>query len=184
LSTELNSSLPLNLVSFRGSYNGNVQLTWRTTNEVNTKQFIVERSNDGRAFKNIGTVLSKNLPGVNDYSLNDANPLKGVNYYRLKMIDKDGASTYSSVVTIEVLQKNILTIHSNPVHDVLVVSYSAANAGTALQIVGVDGKTLITVKVGISSTQAQMNVGHLNAGTYFLQMQNDSGNASKAFIKQ
>jgi hypothetical protein len=84
-------SLPLNLLSFKAINAGkHVQARWGTANEINTKQFIVERSSDGNNFSSIGTVVAKNSSGNNSYSFNDVDPLKSISYYRLKMVDKDG----------------------------------------------------------------------------------------------
>ena len=51
--------LPLNLVTFKGSLqNSTTLLEWQTANEINTSNFAVERSTDGRNFQQIGTVAA------------------------------------------------------------------------------------------------------------------------------
>ena len=97
-------TLPVKLISFSGRLNGSkVDLNWVTANELNTKQFEVERSGDGQVFTKIATVTAKgNSNTPTSYDLVDPAPLKGVNYYRLKIVDIDGKFEYSQVIIIRI----------------------------------------------------------------------------------
>ena len=99
-----NQTLPVKLISFSGRLNGTkVDLNWVTASELNTKHFEVERSADGRNFTKLATVLAKgNSNTANSYDLVDPVPMKGVNYYRLKIIDFDGKFEYSQIVIIRI----------------------------------------------------------------------------------
>ena len=67
--------LPLTLLHFAAvKINSGVQLNWQSTNEINSIQFIVQRSDDGANFLNIGSVAARNNSGTNDYSLTDDSP--------------------------------------------------------------------------------------------------------------
>jgi hypothetical protein len=70
---------------------------WNTAREINVKDFTIERSNNATHFISIGQVAATNAAG---YSFADQNPLSGVSYYRLKIMDKDGSFKYSKIVTI------------------------------------------------------------------------------------
>jgi Leucine-rich repeat (LRR) protein len=95
--------LPLTLLQFTGAPQGyTVDLQWKTTDEENTGQFIVQRSTDGVSFNPIGTVPAKNTIGEQTYGFTDNNPQTGNNYYRLKMQDLDGRFTYSPIVRIAI----------------------------------------------------------------------------------
>jgi PKD repeat protein len=99
-----NVVLPVMLKQFDGYYsNGKNELSWQTETEVNTGHFIVERSIDGSKFTEVGNVAAKGLTNslYNYYQLSD--PLlnaQNVNrfFYRLKVVDKDGAYKYSKMV--------------------------------------------------------------------------------------
>jgi len=99
-----NQTLPVKLISFSGRLNGTkVDLNWVTANELNTKQFEVERSGDGQNFTKIATVNARgNSNTATSYDLVDPTPLQGVNYYRLKMVDIDGKFEYSRIVIIRI----------------------------------------------------------------------------------
>ena len=67
--------LPLTLLQFTGvPQNYEVNLEWVTTDEVNTRQFIVERSPNGSSFATIGIVAAKNASGQNRYGFMDTHP--------------------------------------------------------------------------------------------------------------
>lgn len=95
----LNSALPTHLVSFTAKkLNSSAQLNWRITENSTPETFEVLKSADGVHFSSAGK-----LPGFSgklDYNYTDNSLLAGNNYYRLKMIDKDGVVTYSQIVVV------------------------------------------------------------------------------------
>ena len=73
------------------------KLEWQTATEKNSAHFIVERSADGQRFTD--QVCRMQAAGTSNdlltYHNFDYKPLTGDNYYRLKMVDKDGTYKYS-----------------------------------------------------------------------------------------
>ena len=93
--------LPVKLISFTGTLlDGKTNLNWKTGSETNLGSFEIEKSIDGNNWVAIGTVSAKGT--ASEYALTDATPVNGTNYYRLKMMDKDGAYEYSKVVSVYV----------------------------------------------------------------------------------
>ena len=178
------SALPLSLLSFNGTYNGKVNLSWKTNDEVNTKEFVVTRSTDGITYTNVLTIAAKNTMGVNDYASSDANPAKGINYYRLKMIDKDGVTKYSTVIAINISQKNVLSINTNAIANQLQVTYPNAATPASFKVIATDGKTLVSIKAANTSGQINIDVSPLKTGIYILQFDNGTDKISQRFIKQ
>jgi Secretion system C-terminal sorting domain len=77
-------------------------LAWQTASEKNNAQFNIENSADGESFFKIGETKGKGNSTIEqNYSFTDANPLRGINYYRLKQVDFDGATTFSKIVSID-----------------------------------------------------------------------------------
>ena len=111
------STLPLKWISYTGQKIFNqIRLNWITANEINTHHFIVERSLDGSNFKIIKQIPAKENSGNEiSYESIDDNPKNGVNYYRIKQVDKDGKFTYSKVVSVEVKNPTIAEIFPNPI---------------------------------------------------------------------
>lgn len=81
-------------------------LTWATDLEVKSELFVVERSNDGVNFFNIGKLdAAGSSEEENEYRFLDVGVQEQLTFYRLKQVDTDGTSGYSHVVKIS---KNIL----------------------------------------------------------------------------
>lgn len=88
--------LPLNLVSLsaKSIAIGN-QIKWSTTNIVNVKTIIVERSGFNNNFSSLVTLPANSTQFV------DINPLAGNNYYRLSSTDIDGTTkTYGKIGSV------------------------------------------------------------------------------------
>jgi hypothetical protein len=91
--------LAMELLSFNAAATAErtAKLDWETATEKSTSHFIVERSADGTRFTE--QVCRMQAAGTSNDRLTyhnfDYKPLTGNNYYRLKMVDKDGSFTYS-----------------------------------------------------------------------------------------
>jgi hypothetical protein len=128
-------------------------LNWSTTQEINTNKFAVERSNDGLNFSTIGFVQAANNSNGNDYRYIDANPVKGINYYRLRMIDNDNSYKFSSIKNVRNLGLTTLSVHPNPVvQNMTAVLESETKEKVTLTIADLSGRRIFT-------TTAQVNVG-------------------------
>jgi hypothetical protein len=116
------SVVPVTLSKFSAKQLGNADVTiqWRTEQEINADKFEVEKSIDGQIFSNLSSTKAQgNISTAKDYSIIDKNPSsKGeFIYYRLKMVDNDGAFKYSDIVKValstkEIIIKNVATIHN------------------------------------------------------------------------
>ena len=98
--------LPVVLTEFNAQKSTEgVLLKWVTATEVNTDQFIVEKSREGITFSPLGTVEATNET-LAKYNFTDLNPEEGNNFYRLKMVDKDGTYEYSKIISINYVAKS------------------------------------------------------------------------------
>jgi hypothetical protein len=86
------SSLPVQLLSFDVKQKENaVEINWSTASETNNNYFSVERSTDANNFTEIKQVKGAgNSNSTIKYTINDASPVSGTSYYRLKQTDFDG----------------------------------------------------------------------------------------------
>ena len=87
------SALPIELLYFDGKkVNENNLIYWATASEHNTTHFIVEKSEDGLEWKEIGSLAAAgNSTQELNYDLTD-NKVKPIyNYYRLTQYDVDGS---------------------------------------------------------------------------------------------
>ncbi|MNJ84762.1 hypothetical protein D3C87_22210 [compost metagenome] len=117
------SALPVGLRNFRlQSKESDVELFWETESEVNSDRFEIERSANGNDFVRIGSTPAKgNSSDLHYYRYPDSEPLNGISYYRLKMIDLDGNTRYSSIISNK-LNKTEIQIVPNPNNGSFLVS--------------------------------------------------------------
>jgi sialate O-acetylesterase len=166
--TVVNSALPVRLVSFTGKkVNEQVSLSWSTAFEQNASHFNIERSSNGVEFDKMGTLTSSNNTNGNTYSFNDNKPLKGVNYYRLQQVDKDGSSSFSNIVRINFDGNGMKVFKSN--NGELTVQIDAAVAGQfSISIVDVQGRKLVQQASNLAqgTNAIKLNTQLLSAGTY------------------
>jgi hypothetical protein len=109
--------LPLNWLSFTGEVvKAGVLLQWSTTDERNTKDFVIQHSVEGSAWQGIGTLPAAGSQSINNYQYTDGSPGKGPNYYRLLQRDLDGNDTYSTTVLVSTPGvMSLVVLYPNPV---------------------------------------------------------------------
>ena len=170
------STVPLTLVSFEANIAKaqTVALKWISDNEVSTALFTVETSKDGISFKEIGNVVAKGN-GKNSYGFIDINPIMGINYYRLKMKDKDGSFTYSKVVLVQLNVNQLpFTVVPNPAQDI--VTIKGDNIAT-IQLIDNIGRVVKVVSFK-DATNPTLSVSKLPVGFYHIRVQSIDGKVS------
>jgi hypothetical protein len=98
--------LEIELQSFTASVTltKTVALEWVTTLETNINNFVVERSHNMLNFTDLDTVAAvSNGRFTNTYTYEDVAPLQTLSYYRLRITDNDGVTSYSAPVSISVI---------------------------------------------------------------------------------
>ncbi len=176
--------LPLNLLTFSGSYNGKkTDLLWSTANAVNIRNFSIERSNNGTVFTSIGLVDARNGAGRIDYGFADIYPLDGVSYYRLKIFEKDGSFRYSKIVTINTKLIHSIAVYPNPAVSNITVMHKLIAKPTTLQIYTMDGKFVKTVTLVNGTTQTDIDVNQFSKGNYLVTI-NDGSVSTVVFSRQ
>ncbi|MEJ0101584.1 MAG: ELWxxDGT repeat protein [Bacteroidota bacterium] len=169
--------IPLTLLQFKGSIlNDQALLEWKTAAEVDTKNFIIEKSSDGFYFYSIGTVSAFNQNGVHDYTFRDESlPGEGaVVYYRLKQVDIDERFTYSNVIRITVTnRRSSADLYPNPVKDVATLQVSIPHAETiGWELIDNSGKILQdqTLSLQQGKSYVTINTSGLIPGLYYIQV--------------
>lgn len=115
--TSTSAPLPVTLLAISATPKNNVvEVVWKTSQEINTSHFIVERSNDGSTFSFLGTVTAAgSSSSPKSYPFTDDRPFNGDNYYRIKAVDKDGSFIYSRVVRVLLQPVREVVVYPNPV---------------------------------------------------------------------
>ena len=190
--TSSGSILPISLLSFSGSILNEASiLTWQTNNEINSKNFIIQRSTNGINFINVDTVAAsgytttiKNYGFIDDITF-ITNP---VIYYRIQQTDANGKFSNSNIIMLKKVSKtNGIIIFPNPVNNVLKAqAYFAKNGIAVIHVVGADGNTItqknIAVIKGINNIE--LNVNTLASSVYFIKIKNETNSYIQKFVKQ
>ena len=181
--SSVNSPLPVELVSFEARPVLNrVELSWTTASETGNDHFEVERSEDGNTFSRIGTVSGAgNSTALRQYQFNDASPLRGISYYRLRQVDFDGGYTFSDVraVNMRLLVKG----HPYPMPASTEVFFEAESTDSeqpvAFEIVSPEGQPVLS---GLCQNQQglyRIETSGLRPGSYFLRL--NAGVSQRSF---
>ncbi len=181
-------ALPVTLAGFsvRNSNGVNI-LSWSTQQESNSRHFVIERSNDGRKFSDIGKVAAAgNSNSKRNYFFTDNHPLKGINYYRLRSVDNDNLFKLSSVRSIRNEGLADITIYPNPVRERLLININSDKPAKGQMVISdVSGKILYTgiIKVGQGTTALPVAVDGFAPGTYILKVMLNDEQVVKKFNK-
>jgi 1,4-alpha-glucan branching enzyme len=183
------SALPLNWLSFTAQPSGSnaALLNWTTANEINNSYFEVERSNDGINFTAIGNVPSAAAgKGVNTYQFTDKHAETGINYYRLKQVDKDGAFSYSSVAAVTIYgTAGLWKVYPNPATSANTALYAQATLNNfAMSLTDISGKLLYRYSVNTleNGTKINIPVTGLAHGVYLLKITSDKASATEKIV--
>jgi len=165
------SALPVNLVSFSGTKkDGFNLLQWSTASEQNTRNFEIQRSEDGNDFTAIATISAAgNSDRLLNYQYDDRSlSASPVYYYRLKMVDLDGSAKYSSIVFIKNAVTLTTTVYPNPAIDHITINISDKSLlNTSAVLSDLNGKVI--QRISLTQTSTQVNVSSYTRGMYLLK---------------
>jgi hypothetical protein len=170
------ASLPLRIISFNADwidFNKN-KLHWETGYADDVKEFIVQKSNDGRQYFDAAAVAHS----VNQTKFNYIDfDTKGIDwYYRIKQISLDGNFDYSTTVFIKNKQteKSRIWMGSGGVLNVYVRN---ANAGVfSLKVYNNTGQLITERKINNSSSSVKLPF--VSSGIYYYSITNGTENYS------
>ena len=172
--------LPVTLTSFIAErQEEEVLLSWKTSSEINSDYFEVERSFDGKTFSAIGRVEAQGESKVTQsYSLLDDDAEISsypVVYYRLKMVDRDESFGHSTITQVNFEVENdfkLLTAYPNPFSQDVTIRFTASENGTSnWKVTDLLGRTVQTYSVDTQTGFNEYSLGGLNQlpkGTYIL----------------
>jgi hypothetical protein len=182
--------LPIELIDFRARLQEDeVWLEWQTVTELNNDYMAVERSGEGKEFKEIGRVTgSGTTTGPRSYRLVDAAPLTGINYYRLRQVDFDGTATYHRVVSVNVPARQ-LTLQLFPTQarqQVTVRLLGDYDREGLLTVLDIHGRVLRSLPWPAGAVEREIPIQNLAPGTYFVQYQGrqELSGTTLRFVKQ
>jgi Secretion system C-terminal sorting domain len=174
--TQCNSvALAVDLVAFEGiKGQKNVKLRWKTASEKNNDYFVIEKSRDGQIFEDMIKVTSQgSSTDIAAYETLDNAPTVGMNYYRLKSVDKGGQIATSKIVSVAFVEKIKLNVYPNPTlsSKINVELTAERDERFDFEVVDIAGKIIHTTTQNVTSGSNIIAFDNMNIskGIYFVR---------------
>jgi hypothetical protein len=171
--------LPVELTSFSASCEEDiVTLSWSTASEQNSSHFDVEKSNDGSAWRVIGSISAAgNSTQDINYSFVDSEKSNDQNYYRLNQVDIDGKNKLYDPIFVDCEgNASQLITYPNPSKDGfnIVISDSKLVGESILIIRDAMGKVVLRKSISIEegTNLFPIAANEIENGVYFITIEN------------
>ncbi|MDQ6845401.1 MAG: T9SS type A sorting domain-containing protein [Bacteroidota bacterium] len=159
-----------------------VSVDWSTSQEFNSNYFEIEKSADGNStWSYVVTIKGAGTSSVlKAYNAYDPRPFSGVNFYRIKQVDKDGNFKYSKTVNVKInTARTGVSVLANPFHNSLQVDFlSSKDEVVNARLVDITGKQVANEKWSITAGNTRKefsNISALQQGMYILSVYNGAG---------
>lgn len=153
-----------------------VQLTWRTADETDVVEYVVERSTDGRNYQDIATVAANG----NSFSYLDKDLIQGTAkvVYRILAVDNDGKKTYSSVNAVQLCgqRQDQIKIYPTITNHYFVISgfYPEQVKQLLVEVIDAAGRRIMIKQVAaVNGSQTLFFDKKPPAGSYFVVIRNE-----------
>jgi hypothetical protein len=180
--------LPVILISFNGiNENDVVKLNWEVASSEDIDYFEIWSSDNSSDFKMLDIIHT--VSNETKFEFDDKQMSNSIKYYKLRVIQKNGDSFFSKIISVENSQSpfKILSIAPSAVYD-HATAFVYVNERTQLQLVvfGIDGKAIIKkyfyAERGRNSISC--NFSGLAQGMYLLSCFDSKGNVGTIkFVK-
>lgn len=177
--------VPVTMQLFTAEKKGTMhELSWQVSGESAADVYVLERSERGVLFSELARIPAS---GRDRYIYQDNAPLRGLNYYRLRIVDAVGRATYSEIRMLRNAGKAEMFVFPNPVPDRMTVSYRAAsNSQATITVRDVHGRQVIMRRISLVSGNNNLPLQTLNLapGRYTVTVAAENEVLTQSFIKE
>lgn len=184
--------LPVTYLSFKATpvENSYIRLDWATASERDNKGFVIERSEDGRIWQNIGWADGNGTTTtVMNYSYNDQQVAPNVvYYYRLRQTDYSGREELSNIVAAKIMGEDKFEISEfipTKVEGTTTVNVATSTDRTIIvKVVDMLGQTVYQTQhqATVGNSSISFDFSHLAAGTYSASFTSNGEYAGRKFV--
>ncbi|MBL0358452.1 MAG: T9SS type A sorting domain-containing protein [Chitinophagaceae bacterium] len=158
--------VPVKITNFSATLSNNsCLLNWTALSETGTVKYIVQKSMDGRNFKDLATLKGTQLP-VNNYSYTDA-AIKGAAFYRIKVMEISGNTIYTETVLVKNENQFGFSVYPNPANNEFKVAVPSKFLPASMEIINAQGVTVHTQKINQSTYRVN---NYLPKGIYAVKV--------------
>ena len=176
--------LPTTLHSLEAYRVGEVaKIKWKTTSQVDVSHYIVEHRESDSTYQEAGT-LSMDPSGR--YVFDHLAPSNGDNFYRIKIVDRDGQFDYSVVKYVFFDKEGRLEVYPNPASAAINLKLEEEWLGEALrlEIVNPMGQTVSAKEFVVENTTVTLDISSLPSAYYFLRVIDTKGKEKVARLQK
>jgi hypothetical protein len=183
--------LPVTFHSFTTTLEKNhVVLKWSVDTDDNFSLYVIERSLDGKNFKEAGIVLTTSFTEISHYEFIDEEltATTGMVYYRLRWEEKTKLTYFSAVRIVKLgIEKaeNEVIAYPNPAKNELKITLPESWQGKPLnlEIYAASGTVLQQRSIGSASQTETITIGQLKPGIYFVRARSGENLSQQRIIK-
>jgi hypothetical protein len=182
-------TLATEIENFNGVKNNAITtLSWEISESNEVLKYEIEQSYNTSNFIKVGTILSLNQ-GFSKYTIDvKDNDLYKINYYRIKIILKNGTYKYSKIIKL-VSSKEFshhLHVFPQPANNHIQIEIINATQGIGvIEILNMHGKRLSQKQVSINNayTLLHENISALQSGIYLVKTKINNNTVITKFVK-
>ncbi|HEX6333493.1 MAG TPA: T9SS type A sorting domain-containing protein [Flavisolibacter sp.] len=176
-SPAMTSALPVKFASFTvARRNQDVLVQWSTSQEVNARAFEVERSLDGNTWVKASEIAAAgNSITMKYYSYTDKNITAAVVYYRIRQVDIDGRSTYTSIQSLKSHAAQDVKVFATT--NTIILQFTTEVKGKVqVQVMSLNGQVLN--RQVLNNPAGQVTIPVALQGSYVVSVNDSRGMAS------
>jgi len=169
-------TLPVELVNFFAEpvEKDYIEIFWETASENNSSHFIIESSQDGKNWEEVGIVdAAGNSTEANYYSLEDYNVNYGITYYRLIQVDNDSRTFESDIISVLIEGEEVeIGVYPNPIrnNEMLTITNLEESPGQ-INVLNLSGQIIESQDIDGNAPTAKLLLRNLNPGVYFVNIE-------------
>lgn len=173
----LSGTLAIGLKNFQAvKTNGRVYINWQTDYEKDADFFEIQYTYDKTDWKMLDRIKAFNLSTGNNYNYTDSNPVTKDLYFRLKLVQKNGTASYSSISLVKYDNlKSKITIYPNPTSGYALVSFNDSFKKGTLTLSNFEGHVVQSKSVNSTSGYVKLEMTSLPKGIYIMEIRDQSG---------
>ena len=138
---------------------------------INVDHYEIVRSSDGVHFSLVNRI--SDVSGNTNYSYIDKSLVPGTYYYRVKVVEKSGASYYTSIRAIKIADNNSIKVYPNPVKNGLFSISTSENKHKTIMVF--DSRGMLRYSYSAASTLYKVDATTWAKGVYMVSVISDDG---------
>jgi hypothetical protein len=169
--------------------NGANRVSWKAWAETEIDRYVLERSSDARYFTRVDSVFSNGAEHETTYNLEDQHHPFGENYYRIKMVDRNGGFQYTRLILLKSISgygPGFVSVYPNPGDGRFRLELQNEDwegKPVYLLIINESGSIVYQEKSDLISLQnKEFNDLNLSKGLYFVHLIGGGSNLRSKFV--